>query len=231
MALGRDLMTAAMIIGGGYVLIYYVLPGLQSGQFGNIGGGGTFLPPAAAALGGTKCWEIGNGKRACSCQGKQHFVMGDLRTCDDCTTHCAGGTPPDRRRLTSNPPAPKQTGSGPVPGPKTGTPRPPAGQISPNCRQASNYQYCWKSGNLEVCMGGSCETARQYWLQKYGSKPAPRPPAPAPAGARCTATPTGFGSTKLWKCNVGGRTVTQGIGWRCQGRTASELYAGATCYP
>lgn len=227
-------MTLALVVGGGYIFIYHVLPALQSGQLGGaFAPGGTFLPPAAAApgTGQTKCWPIGNGKNACACAGKQWFQMGELRPCDDCYTHCAGGTPPDRRRPTSTPVPPKQTGGGRVPGPVTGTPRPPAGQISPNCRQASNYVYCWKSGGLEVCMGSSCETARQYWLQKYGSRPAPRPSTPAPSGTKCVATPTGFGSTKLWKCSGAGRTWTQGIGWRCQGRQASELYAGATCYP
>lgn len=230
MALGKDLLNVALVVGGGYIFIYHVLPALQSGQLGAaFTPGGTFLPPAAAT--GHRCWVVNpsNGQKACACAGKQNFIMGVARDCPDCTTFCNTGAAPDLKRPTSNPTPPKQTG--PVPGPVTGTPRPPQGQISANCRQGPNYQYCWKSGNLEVCQGSSCEAARQYWLQRYGSRPAPRPSTPAPSGTKCVASPTGFGSTKLWKCSGAGRTWTQGIGWRCNGRQASELYAGATCYP
>ena len=220
----------SMVVGGGYIILYHVIPALQSGQFPGFTPGGEFIPPAAAT--GHKCWEIGNGSRACACAGKQWFQMGSARQCPDCMTYCNTGAAPGLKRPTSNPTPPKQTG--PVPGPVTGTPRPPAGQISVNCRQASNYQYCWKSGGLEVCGGSSCTSARSIWLARYGSGPSnvpPTRPTTGPASGtqatyRCTATRAG-----TWNCQnmKTGQIFGQGIGWKCNGLDARNASPGAVC--
>ena len=47
----------------------------------------------AGAGGDNKCWEIGNGKKACACAGKQWFEMGAGRTCSHCEAACRGNDP------------------------------------------------------------------------------------------------------------------------------------------
>ena len=232
MAVGKDLLNVAMVVGGGYILIYHVLPALQSGQFPGFTPGGEFLPPAAAT--GHKCWEIGNGSRACACAGKQWFQMGSARQCPDCITYCNTGAAPGLKRPTSNPTPPKQTGSTPST-PTNPLNRCPTAQFSANCVRNTACQYCWVSSNKTACTPTqSCTAARAVWLSRFSSGPTnvpPTRPTTGPASGtqatyRCTPTRAG-----TWNCTnmKTGQIVGQGIGWKCNGLDARNAAPGHVC--
>jgi hypothetical protein len=220
MALGNDLLMGALIIGGGSIFLYHILPGLQTGNFsGGFGGGGSFLP-GVAATGQTKCWEIGNGTKACSCQGKQYFVMGASRQCSDCTTYCNTGVSPPAANI-----------------PPAATPTSTAHRCW-TVNPSTNQRACACAGKQHTVMGASrtcadcniyCNTGRLPDAKKPTS--APTPPKQTNGGTwECKVTATGAVG-KRWVCinRATRQSVIQSPTWSCAGKVAANFPVGYPC--
>ena len=211
----------ALIIGGGYIFIYHVLPGLQTGAVG--GGGGSFLP-SVAATGETKCWEIGNGKRACSCQGKQYFVMGEARQCSDCTTYCNTGTSPPAANIPAAA-APTTTGH------RCWIVNPTNGQKACACAGKQNFIM----GVARTCSDcqAHCTTGKVPDAKRPTSNPTPPKQTNTGTGAgtwECKVTATGT-TGRRWVCinRATRQSVIQAPGWSCAGKVATNFPVGYPC--
>jgi hypothetical protein len=225
LALGNDLLMGALIIGGGYIFIYHVLPGLQTAGASAGGFPGSQAFSDLSRTGQTRCWEIGNGKRACSCQGQQYFVMGETRTCEDCTTHCAGGTPPVRSPTATTPAA---TGTGT--GHRCWIVNPTNGQKACACAGKQNFIM----GVARTCSDcqAHCTTGAAPDLKRPTSNPTP-PKQTNTSGAgtwECKVTATGT-TGRRWVCinRATRQSVIQAPGWLCTGKAASSFPVGYPC--
>jgi hypothetical protein len=222
MALGNDLLMGALLIGGGYIFIYHIMPGLQTGNFsGGFGGGGSFLP-GVAATGQTRCWEIGDGTRACSCQGKQHFVMGKLRQCSDCTTYCATGVSPPAANIPAAA-APTATGH------RCWVVNPSNGQKACACAGKSNFVM----GVARTCSDCQthCTTGSAPDLKRPTSSPTPPKQTNTGGGTwECKVTATGAVG-KRWVCinRATRQSVIQSPAWSCAGKLATNFPVGYPC--